>query len=170
MSQPHQYIVAAIVENRPGVLFRVTNLIRRRNFNIDSISVGALGKGKLARMTIVARGDERVFEQVIKQLRKLVEIVKLKRLELDESVLRELALVKIHAGDSKARSDIIHFSQIFRGRIIDVFSESMIVEVTGDPSKIDAFLNLVKGYGIKEVARTGLSALARGTDSMRTEE
>jgi len=161
------HIVAAIVENKPGVLFRVTNMIRRRGFNIDSISVGAMNGGKLARMTLVIRGDERTIEQVTKNLRKLVETLKVSRLEFNDSVLRELALMKIHVVDSKARSDIMHYSRIFRGRIVDVASDSMVVEVTGEPKKIDAFLNLIKGFGIKELARTGMTALSRGSKSIK---
>ncbi len=165
-----QYIVAMLVEDHPGVLFRVTSLIRRRGFNIDSISVGPVEQGKLARMTIVINGDERITEQVVKQLHKLVEVIKITRLDPKTSVLREMALVKIHAADSKAKSDIIQYSRIFRGRVIDVSPDSLIIEVTGEPSKIDAFINLAKGYGIKEIARTGLSALARGSKSMKTEK
>ncbi|MFQ5762066.1 MAG: acetolactate synthase small subunit [Candidatus Bathyarchaeia archaeon] len=168
-TQYTQYIVAAIVENKPGVLFRVTSLIRRRGYNIDSISVGPLEGGELARMTIVINGDEKILEQVVKQLYKLVEVIKLSRLDPDDSVMRELALIKVHASESKARSDVMNLCSIFRGHVIDVASDSMIMEVTGDPDKIDAFISLMKGYGIKEIARTGLSALARGSKSVRIE-
>ncbi|MEM3737335.1 MAG: acetolactate synthase small subunit [Candidatus Bathyarchaeia archaeon] len=162
-----KYIVAALVEDRPGVLFKVTNLIRRRGFNIDSISVGPVDQHSISRMTIVINGDEKIIEQVVKQLRKLLEVVKIVRLNPAESVLRELALVKVHASESKARSDVMDFAEIFRARIVDASSDSLIVEITGDPEKIDAFLNLVKPYGIKEIARTGLSALARGSKSIK---
>lgn len=164
-----QYIVSALVENKAGVLFRVTSLIRRRGFNIDSITVGALEDGKLARMTIVITGDEKIIEQVVKQLHKLIEVIKLSRLNPKESVMRELALIKIHTPQTKDKSDIMNYCAIFRGHVIDVSADSLIVEITGDPEKIDAFINLMKSYGIKEIARTGLSALARGLKSMRIE-
>ena len=169
LAQLSQYIVSLVVENNPGVLFRVTGLIRRRGFNIDSISVGPIDASKLARMTIVIKGDEAILEQVVKQLHKLVEVIKINRLEVKDSVLRELALVKIHANESRTRSDVMHYSRIFRARVIDVAQDSMMLEITGDPEKIDAFINLVRGYGIKEIARTGLSALGRGTKSLKIE-
>ncbi len=164
--QISNHIVALVVENKPGVLFRVTNMIRRRGFNIESLSVGAINGGKLARMTIVIKGDERTVEHVTKNLHKLVETVKVSPLDSKRSVLRELALVKVHVDDSKTRSDLVHYTRIFRGRVIDVSAESMVVEITGDPEKVDAFLNLIKGYGIKEMARTGITALVRGSKSL----
>jgi acetolactate synthase-1/3 small subunit len=164
--QFRDHIVALVVENKPGVLFRVTNMIRRRGFNIESLSVGAINSGKLARMSIVIKGDERTVEQVTKNLHKLVETVKVAPLESSDSVLRELALVKVRVDDSKIRSDLMHYTRIFRGRVIDVGAETMIIEITGDPEKINAFLNLIKGYGIKELARTGITALARGSKSL----
>ena len=169
MNQSIKYIVAALVEDKPGVLFRVTNLIRRRGFNIDSISVGPVEQGSLSRMTIVINGDEKIIEQVVKQLHKVVEVVKIARLDPAESVLRELGLIKVHASEGKARSDIMDFAEIFRARIVDVASDSIIVEITGNPEKIDAFLRLVKPYGVKEIARTGLAALSRGPKSIKIE-
>jgi len=143
-------------------------MIRRRGFNIESLSVGAIN-GKFARMTIAIKGDEQTVEQVTKNLHKLVETVKVSPLD-SKSVLRELALAKVHVDDSKIRSDLLHYTRIFRGRVIDVSAESMIVEITGDPEKIDAFLNLIKTYGIKELARTGITALARGSKSLHIKE
>ncbi len=167
MSQSEQnHIIATIVENKPGVLFRVTNMIRRRGFNIESLSVGPLNDGSLARMTLVVRGDEKTVELVARNLHKLVEVIKVKRLNLEKSVLRELALIKIRAEDSKTRTDLTHYVRIFRGRIVDVSPKTMTVEITGDPKKINAFLELTKGLGIREVARTGIAALARGAESI----
>jgi len=163
--QVSNHLVALVVENKPGVLFRVTNMIRRRGFNIESLSVGALDS-RLARITIVIKGDAQTVEQVTKNLHKLVETVKVSPLDSKRSVLRELALVKVHVDDSKTRSDLMHYSRIFRGRVIDVSTESMVVEITGDPEKVDAFLKLIKVYGIKELARTGITALARGSKSL----
>jgi len=157
-----EHIIAAIVEHKPGVLFKIANLIRRRGFNISSISVGTTENPDLARITMVVEGDEATMEQVAKQLQKIVEVVKISKLNPSESVIRELLLVKVHVADSRARSDILGYTQIFRGRIIDVVPDSMIVEVTGGPNKINAFIELMKQYGIKELARTGITALARG--------
>jgi len=157
-----EYIVSAIVEHRPGVLFRVSNLFRRRGFNIQSISVGPTEKKELARITITVGGDEKLVEQIVKQLRKLVEVVKVSILNPKNTVVRELALVKVIAPDYRAKTDIINYAEIFKGRVVDVSRKSLTVEVTGDPDKIDAFINIVKPYGIKEIARTGITALPRG--------
>lgn len=164
------YIIAAIVEHKPGVLYRVSNLFRRRGFNIESISVGPTEQKDLARMTITTSGDERVIEQVVKQLSKLVDVIKISVLDPKSTVVREMALVKTHTPDAKARSDIIHYANIFRGRIVDVGTESMIIEITGDSEKIDAFIDLMKTFGVKELARTGITALPRGAKSVRVEE
>lgn len=157
-----EYIVSAIVEHRPGVLFRVSNLFRRRGFNIQSISVGPNEKKELARITITVNGDEKLVEQIVKQLRKLVEVVKVSILDTKNTVIRELALVKVAAPDYRAKTDIVNYAEIFKGLVVDVSHKSLTVEITGDPDKVDAFVNVVKHYGIKEIARTGITALQRG--------
>lgn len=156
------YIIAAIVEHKPGVLYEVANMFRRRGFNIDSISVGATEHNDLARMTIIVSGDEYTIEQIIKQLNKLINVITVSILEPQNTVSRELALVKVHTADPKTRSDIIQYTNIFRGNVVDVAQDSLIVEVTGDSDKIDAFINLSRSFGIKEIARTGTAALSRG--------
>jgi acetolactate synthase-1/3 small subunit len=163
-------IICAIVEHRPGVLYKVSNMFRRRNYNIESIAVGPAEIEGTARMTITVNESEQTTEQVIKQLNKLVEVIKVNRLDASDSVAREMALVKVHVANPDARSDIVQYANIFRNRIIDVSPDSMTIEVTGDPSKIDAFTELMKGFGIKEIARTGITALARGARSMKLEE
>jgi acetolactate synthase-1/3 small subunit len=165
-----EYILAALVEHKPGVLHKVSNMFRKRNFNIESITVGACETKDVARMTITIQGDEATVEQVIKQLQKLIDVIKVSRLEPSKSVVRELALVKIYTADSKAKSDIVNYATIFRGRIVDVSRDSMIIEITGSPTKIDAFVELVKPYGIKEFARTGVIAMSRGLKSLKVEE
>ena len=165
-----EHILAALVEHRPGVLYRVSNMFRRRNFNIESITVGVSEVKDLARMTITVRGDELTVEQVIKQLQKLVDVIKVSRLNPDRSVVRELALIKVHTSDSKAKGDVVNYANIFRGRIVDVSRDSMIVEITGSPDKIDAFVELMRSYGIKELARTGVVAMSRGLKSLKVEE
>jgi len=154
-------IISFIVENKPGVLFRVSWLIRRRNFNIESISVGPTENPNHSRMTITLYGDEAVVEQVIKQLRKLIDVVKVSRLDPENTVIREMALVKVHVPDQETRADLDYYVRAFRGRIVDIAPNAAIVEVTGSPHKIDAFIELMRSFGIKELARTGATALQR---------
>jgi len=162
-------VISFIVENKPGVLFRVAWLIRRRSFNIESISVGPTEKPDLARMTITLYGDERVIEQVVKQLRKLIDVVKVSRLDPGNSVIREMALVKVHVPDQETRADLDYYVRAFRGKIVDVSPNATIVEVTGTPQKIDAFIDLMRTFGIKEIARTGATALIRGSKGIINE-
>ncbi|MEO9363371.1 MAG: acetolactate synthase small subunit [Nitrososphaera sp.] len=158
------YIVSAIVENKPGVLFRVTNLFRARNFNIESITVGTTEQQDLSRMTITTNSDEKTLDQLVKQLRKLIDVVEVKVLDTDKTVYRELALIKMKAVDPTTRSEIMNYANIFRGNILDIGKETITVEITGTPDKIDAFKNLVDQYGITQLARTGVSALPRGVE------
>jgi len=161
MNETH--VLVALVEDRPGVMQRVSGLFRKRNFNIDSITVGRSEKEGISRMTLTVRGDQRILEQVIKQLNKLVEVLKVAQVEGADSVMRELALVKISTKDQNSSAEIVQYVNIFRGRIVDVGKDSLIVEITGDRSKIDAFVNLVSTFGIKELAKTGVTAMTRGT-------
>ena len=170
MTQEHNHIISTIVEHKPGVLFNVANLFRRRGFNIENISVGPAEEIGLARMTITVRGDARTIEQVVKQLNKLIDVIKVTRLDPDNIVTRELALIKVNALNTKARSDLINYAEIFRARVVDVSSESLMVEITGTSDKIDAFIDLMKSFGVKEVARTGITALSRGAKSGKMEE
>jgi acetolactate synthase-1/3 small subunit len=170
MSQKHKHIISTIVEDKPGVLYTVSNLFRCRGFNIDSISVGSTEEIGLARMTIMVKGDDRTIEQVIKQLNKLVDVIKVTRLDPANIVTRELALIKVNAFNTKSRSDLINYAEIFRARIVDVSSESLMVELTGTSDKIDAFITLMKPFGVKEVARTGITSLSRGVKSMKVDE
>src|SRR5574339_1070827 len=142
------YIVMALVENKPGVLFRVTNLFRARNFNIESITVGSTEQQDLSRMTITTNSDEKTLDQLVKQLRKLIDVVEVRVLDIDKTVYRELALIKMKAVDPTTRSEIINYATIFRGNILDIGKETITVEVTGTPDKIEAFKNLVEHYGI----------------------
>ena len=159
------HIVSALVENKPGVLFRVTNLFRARNFNIESITVGTTEQRDLSRMTITTNSDERMLDQLVKQLRKLIDVVDVIVLDTEKTVYRELALIKMKAVDPTTRSEIINYSTIFRGNILDIGKETITVEITGTPDKIDAFKNLVEHYGIAQLARTGVLALQRGNSN-----
>ena len=156
------YILSTIVENKPGVLFRASNMFRRRGFNIESITVGRTEKPGFAKMTIVVNGDELTVEQLIKQLGKLIDVIKITLLEQQTSVVRELALIKLNVLDQKTRVDVLNFSQIYRCRIVDVSHETITVEITGDPTKIDSFIKLVSSFGIRDISRTGITALQRG--------
>ena len=140
----------------------VAGLLNRRGFNIDSITVGASEVEGLARMVFVVKGDEKVLEQVIKQLHKLVDVVKIKDLDPEYVLKRELCLVKVKTTREKSRSEIIEYADIFKAKIIDVCDDFITMEVTGNPEKIDSFLRLLKPFGIKKIARTGPTAIARG--------
>jgi acetolactate synthase-1/3 small subunit len=163
-------VVSVLVENKPGVLHMIANLFRRRNFNIESITVGPTEQKDIARITITVNEGEKTLEQVVKQVAKQIDVLKVAELEQGNYVMRELALIKVEVEDSKERSDIINFVNVFRGRIIDVSTDSITVEITGAPDKIDAFLNLMKTFGIMELARTGITALPRGAKSIRIDE
>jgi len=156
-----KHTLVALVEDKPGVLNRVASLIRRRNFNIESIAVGHSEQPGMSRMTIVVDGATTAVEQVRKQLGKLIEVVKVSDLSDDPIVSRELALIKVMTTSSN-RSEIIQIVDIFRAKIIDVAAESVIIEVTGDEEKIDSLCSLLRRFGIKELARTGRIAMPRG--------
>ncbi|MFI5383835.1 MAG: acetolactate synthase small subunit [Methanosarcina thermophila] len=156
-----KHTLAVLVENKSGVLSRVASLLSRRGFNIDSLAVGVTEDPSISRMTIVVQGDDHVLEQVTKQLNKLVDVIKVSDIGGDDSVERELALIKV-AADVNTRAEIIQIANIFRARIVDVASKSMTIEVTGDDAKIEAIQKLLRQFGIKEMVRTGKIALVRG--------
>jgi acetolactate synthase-1/3 small subunit len=156
-----RHIISMLVENHAGVLSRVSGLFSRRGYNIDSLSVGVTEDPNFSRVTVVARGDGPVIEQICSQVAKLVDVVKVKELLPEESVYRELALVKVCAPAGK-RAEIAGIVDIFRGNIIDVSNVSMTVEITGDQGKLAAFTELMAPYGLMETARTGLIGLERG--------
>jgi acetolactate synthase-1/3 small subunit len=158
---PTKHTLVALVEDKPGVLNRIASLFRRRGFNIESITVGSTEEAKVSRMTIVVDGATTAVEQVRKQLEKVIEVIKVADITQDEMVARELVLVKVKAS-AQTRSEIIQLVDIFRGNIIDVSSDSVVIEITGDEDKIVSLLDLLKGFGVKEIARTGRLAMVRG--------
>ncbi len=160
-----KHTLSVLVENKPGVLARVSGLFSRRGFNIDSLAVGVTENPEISRMTIVVEGDDRVLEQVTKQLNKLIDTIKVSDLTAEESVERELMMIKV-AAEPKMRSEIMQIADIFRARIIDVSPKTMIIEATGDEEKINAMEALLKQFGVKELARTGKIALTRGLKSV----
>jgi len=155
-----KHILSMLVNDQPRVLARVASLIGQRNFNIESISVGESEEPGLSRMVIVTEGDERTMEQVTKQLHKLVDVIKIQELSVEEAVVRELMLVKVGANPS-VRTEIAGIVEPFRAQIVDVGYNTMVIQATGEKTKLDNILELLRPYGIKEVARTGVTALAR---------
>ena len=166
MDEQRSHIISAIVMHRPGVLQRVAGLFTRRGFNIDSITVGPSEQDGLARMTIISRGDEKVLEQITKQLNKIIEVIKVRDLDPEGTVIRELCLIKTHATSERARSEIIQYANIFRGRIVDAGPENLTLEITGTSEKIDALIDLLRSFGIKEISRTGPTAISRGSKTI----
>lgn len=163
-----KHILAALVENRPGVLARVANLFRRRSFNIDSLCVGRTQRDEMSRMTIVMESDSAEADRLVKNLYKLVDVVHVDHLHGQPSVAREMALVKVKA-DSANRREVIQLCDIFRARIIDVAAESLVVEITGEEEKLENFTELVRPFGIVEMVRTGMIALGRGGHTLKDE-
>ncbi|MBK5241755.1 acetolactate synthase small subunit [Clostridium sp.] len=158
-----KYILSVLVENHPGVLSKISGLFTRRGYNIDSLSVSITEDPSISRMTIVLQGDAQITEQIVKQLNKLIDVIKILELNHEKTVSRELALIKVTADQSK-RSAVTEMVNIFRCNIIDMDAKSMIIEITGDEEKISAFVELIRPYGIKEVVRTGLVVLQRGAE------
>ncbi len=157
-----KHTLVALVEDKPGVLNRMASLFRRRGFNIESIAVGHSELPHLSRMTIVVNGSANMLEQVRKQLDKVIDVVKVSDITEGDMIARELALIKVKA-TSATRSEIMQIVDIFRASIVDVASDSVTIEVTGDEEKISSLFNLVRGFGIKEIARTGCIAMTRGS-------
>jgi acetolactate synthase-1/3 small subunit len=163
MKQPilRQHVVSTLVENRAGTLSRVSGLFARRGYNIDSLTVGETEDPAISRMTIAVTGEERILEQIIKQLGKLVDVIAVRELEPSSCLRREIMLVKIGV-DEKTRPAVIEIAGIFRARVIDVSQSTITVEATGNMDKLNGLLLLLRQYGILELARTGLVALERG--------
>ena len=156
-----QRVFSLLVDNNPGVLSRVSGLFSRRGYSIDSITAGVTADPRFTRITIVASGDELILSQIEKQVRKLEDVIEIKVLDPDDSVYRELIMVKVRANKTE-RTEIISVADIFRAKIVDVEKDSLMVELTGTGSKVDAFLELLEGYEILELARTGITGLQRG--------
>ncbi len=156
-----KHVISALVENQPGVLAHVAGMFAARGFNIDSLVVGRTEDPALSRMTIVVVGDDRVLEQVRKQLGKVVPVVKIRDFQNTACVERDLMLIRIHVPPAK-RAEVIQVADLFRGRVVDVAPSSVVVELAGTEEKVEAFVELVRPYGIKELARTGVIAMQRG--------
>ena len=156
-----RHTISVLVENKFGVLARVSGLFSGRGYNIDSLNVAETEDPTVSRMTIVARGDDRILEQIMKQLNRLIDVIKVTDVTSEPHVERELVLIKVSAL-AKNRSEIIQIADIFRANIVDVSHETLIIAVTGDEDKIAAMINMLRPYGIKEIARSGQVAISRG--------
>ena len=169
MAEALRHTIIALVRDRPGVLNRVTSMIRRRSFNISSLAVANAETLGLSRMTFVVEGDELTLEQVTKQLRKLIDVVKVSSLKEENSVSRELALIQVRSS-AETRAEIIQIVSIFRANIIDVARTSMIIEVTGDEEKLGSLVQLLQPFGVGEIMRSGRLAMPRGSVDGANEE
>lgn len=158
-----KHTISVLVENQAGVLARIAGLFSARGFNIDSLAVGETEDPSVSRMTIVTHGDDRVIEQIMKQLNKLIDVIKVQDLNEVDMIERELVLVKV-AATASTRTELMQIVNTFRAKVVDVNPKSLTIEVTGNQSKIDALLELVRPFGLKSVARTGVIALTRGAD------
>ncbi|MBP9997102.1 MAG: acetolactate synthase small subunit [Lachnospiraceae bacterium] len=154
-----------LVENNSGVLSRISGLFSRRGYNIESITAGDTADPNITRITIVATGDDEVLAQIEKQVAKLVDVRDIRELKPDVSVYRELALIKVRV-EAKDRPELISLTDVFRANVVDVAKDGLIIEITGNQGKINAFLKLIDGYEILEIARTGIAGLRRGTDDI----
>lgn len=165
----HQHTLVALVQDRPGVLTRVASMFRRRGYNIASLAVGKSEQLGLSRMTVVVEGDEDTVAQVTKQLDKLIEVIRVSNISDEELVVRELALIKVSSTTAN-RGEIIQIVNLFRANIVDVGTQSMIIEITGEEDKIQALYNLLEPFGILEMLRTGRVAMVRGQSDGRVSD
>ena len=155
-----------LVYNNPGLLSRMAGLFSRRGYNIESITAGTTADPRFTRITIVASGDEQILSQIEKQVRKIEDVIEIKPLNDSNSVCRELVMIKVRANASE-RADLISLADIFRAKIVDVSLDSLIIELTGNQNKLEAFLKMLEGNEILELARTGITGLSRGADDVR---
>lgn len=165
MEEKQIKVFQLLVDNTSGVLSRISGLFSRRGYNIESITAGKTADPRFTRITIVTSGDDQILEQIEKQVRKLVDVRHIKELKKESSVYRELCLIKISC-KSEERPNVTSLAEIFRANIVDVATDSLIVEITGNQGKIDAFVRLLDGYEIMELARTGITGLSRGSDDV----
>src|SRR5215213_10270539 len=157
-----KHVLSILVENKPGVLARIAGLFARRGFNIDSLAVGPTDDASMSRITLTVDGGTHPMDQVTKQLHKLVHVIKIRDLAPQERVARELALFKISCQDGEARAQVMQFTDIFRGNVVDVSKRSVTVEITGTDDKVEAFEEMVRPFGLIEMVRTGEIAVSRG--------
>ncbi|NPV71972.1 MAG: acetolactate synthase small subunit [Firmicutes bacterium] len=165
----NRYTVVALVVNRPGVLAHISSLFNRRSFNIESITAGLTEDAGITRITMVVSGDLRDLDQVMRQLDKLIDVIKVVDLTERGTVDRELVLIKVNAGP-EARAEIMQVAEVFRARIVDLSEDSLVVEMTGDSEKVEALIGLLSKFRIIEMARTGKISMLRGRAAVKTEQ
>jgi acetolactate synthase-1/3 small subunit len=163
--ESHRHVLVAIVLNKPGVLNRVASLMRARNFNIETLAVSHTDQAEVSRMTITLRGDDVAVEQAAKQLYKLIDVLKVQDVTSDPTVEHEIALIKVRA-DERNRGEVLTIAEMYRARVVDLAAESLIVEATGTEAEVDALISLLRGFGIKELVRSGTVVMSRGAGSI----
>lgn len=156
-----KHTIAMTVNDEPGVMAKISGMFARRGFNIDTITVGKTQKEGVSKIVIAVIGDDRVIEQVEKQLNKMIDVIKVVELPAETSVIRELCLVKISASDQKKHDEIVKYANVYKNKIVDITPKAITVEIVGEPGKIDTFLELVKPFGIKDISRTGVTGINR---------
>jgi len=164
------HAVMMLVEDKPGVMSRVAETFRRRSINIDTITVGKSEREGLSRIIVTLRQNAETVDLVVRLLKKMIDVVEIKELDLSTSILRELVLIKVKAKDRDERSEVLQLVNIFRGQVVDVAEDSMVVQITGAPSKTNAFIELLKRFEILEITRTGIVALERGASFYADED
>lgn len=157
-----KHIISMLVEDQPGVLTRISGMFARRGFNIDTITVGKTTKQGISKMVIAVIGDENTMEQVEKQVNKLIDVVKIMEMPEDKSVIRELCLIKVSIVNKNQKDEVMKYTEIYKTKIVDITPKFVSMELIGTPAKIDAFIDLMKQFGIKELSRTGATAISRG--------
>ena len=162
MAKEKSHVIAMLVEDQPGVLTRIAGLFARGGFTIDTITVGKTERKGVSKMVITVIGDDRIIEQVEKQVNKLIDAIKVIEMPEESSVIRELCLLKVAIPDKKAKEDILRYAKIYKTKIVDITPKSATAEIIGPPAKIDAFIDLMRQFGIKEMSRTGVTAISRG--------
>ncbi len=163
MDSIERHIISVTVENKSGVLARISGLFSARGYNIDSLAVAETEDPTVSRMSIVVKGNEKILEQIYKQLNKLIDVIKVQDLTTEAHIERELVLLKVNTAGSSARNEIVQLVNIFRAKIVDVSRKSLTIELVGSKAKVDAMIDLMKGFGIKEMTRTGRIAICRDT-------
>ncbi|MCR5705463.1 MAG: acetolactate synthase small subunit [Acholeplasmatales bacterium] len=162
----NRHVLSILVRNQSGVLSRITGLFSRRGYNIDSLTVGVTEDPNLSRMTVCVHTDDETVVQIKNQVRKLYDVLKVEELSPSDAVIREIVMIKIKAS-SDDRAEVIGICDIFRANIVDVAPESLVAQITGDEAKLDAFVSMLEPFGIKEIVRTGLTALKRGPEELK---
>ena len=161
MIKDRKHVISMLVEDQPGVLTRIAGMFARRGFNIDTITVGKTTKKGISKMVVTVIGDEATLEQVEKQVNKLIDTLKVTEMTDDNSVIRELCLVKVAIANKKQKEEVLRYTKIYKTKIVDITQKYITAELIGEPAKIDSFIDLMKQFGIKEVSRTGATAIGR---------